>query len=164
MKLLNEQFARMQRLAGLITESEYKTKLTENTFYQDMVTANPGWDRETVMDMVKDEYEKEGSMGDIDVSGDYEDHLEYLKGAEEWFDKRQSAGPTVKPGDKVEVLDMMTRKFIPGVIESETMLKGKFMFAGSIEPNKIPGWIIKTKLGVTAVPQWKEGMMFKKIG
>jgi hypothetical protein len=44
------------------------------------------------------------------------------------------------------------------------MLKGNFMFAGNVEPNKIPGWMIKTKLGVTAVPQWKEGMMFKKIG
>ena len=158
MKLLNEQFARMQRLAGLITESEYKTVLTENTFYQDMVSANPGWDRETVMDMVKDEYEQ-------DNPEDYEEHQEYLMDAEEWFDKVQSSSPTVKPGDKVEVMDKMARKFVPGVIEKATMLKGNFMFVGKVEPNRIPGWIIKNELGqVTGIPQYQEGIMFKKVG
>ena len=155
-QILSEEFRRMQKLAGIIAE---------NTFYDDMVKANPGWDKETAIDMVKDEYENpEDWEGIADVSGDYEEHQEYLKGVEEWFNKMQSAGPTIKQGDKVEVLDKIKRKFVPGTVERSTILQGKFMYAGSVEPNKIPGWVIRNELGqVMGIPQYEEGTMFRKI-
>jgi heme oxygenase len=156
-QLINE-VKRMQHLAGIITENEYQESISEgNSFYQDMITANPGWDEETVMNMVKDEYDEE-------TPGDFEDHQEYLEDSKEWFNKVQSAGPTVKVGDKVEVLDKMTNKFIPGTITKALILKGSFMYSGNVEPDNIPGCEISDESGrKTVYPQYQEGEGFRKI-
>ena len=69
--MLNEEFARMQKLAGLITESEYKAKLNENrtaeTLYQmfkdeDLLNDRREYDVEDLMstypDLSQEEAEK----------------------------------------------------------------------------------------------------------
>ena len=83
----------------------FQSRLNEsNSFYQDMMSSNPGWNREKVMDMVKDEV-------DPDNEFDVEEHQEYLKDSEAYFDILQASGPTVKPGDEVEVFDRMERQY-----------------------------------------------------
>ena len=139
----------------------FQSRLNENTFYDDMVKANPGWDRETVMDMIKDEW-----IDDPEFSpGDFEDHQEYLKSNEELFDKLQSSGPTVKVGDEIEVWDRNDRKFVPGKIVKATTMTGNFMFNGNVLPKNIPSWeILDLKFGdKTFYPQYLEGEGFKKL-
>jgi hypothetical protein len=152
---LNEQFRRMQKLAGIITENQINKE--SNSFYQSMMSANPGWNREKVMDMVKNEVDPDEEFGN-------EEHQEYLEDSEAYFDMLQASGPTVKPGDKVEVFDKMKQKFIPGKIVKATKLKGNFMYNGNVEPNNIPAWEISDVDGRrTYYPQYKEGEAFKKI-
>ena len=121
---------RMNRLAGIITEGQARKMLRildenktssssiikeeeSNSFYQDMMSANPGWNREKVMDMVKNEVDPDEEFGN-------EEHQEYLEDNESYFDMLQASGPTVKPGDSVEVFDKMKQQFIPGIIVKAT--------------------------------------------
>jgi hypothetical protein len=153
--ILNEQFKRMQKIAGLLTENETNESVS-NSFYQDMMSANPGWNREKVMDMVKNEVDPDEEFGN-------EEHQEYLEDSESYFDMLQASGPTVKPGDSVEVFDKMKRKFIPGKIVKATKLKGNFMYNGNVEPNNIPAWEISDADGRKVYyPQYEEGKGFKK--
>ena len=174
------EFKRMQKLAGLITESQ----LNEETFYDKMKKANPGWSKEQTLSDFADEYEKQEDWGDIDVSGDYEDHQEYLKGAEMWFDKMASASPTVSIGDIVKVFAKSINKEVLGKIVGETMMQGNYGYAGNVEPNKIPAWKIDCYteknigtskkpieyegkkyyyIGTVQYPQYEEGTSFSKI-
>jgi hypothetical protein len=169
-----KEIIRMNQLAGIITEGQAKKmlrildenktfsssiikELNSNSFYQDMMSANPGWNREKVMDMVKNEVDPEEEFGN-------EEHQEYLEDSESYFDMLQASQPTVKPGDEVEVFDRMKRKFIPGKIVQATTLKGSFMYNGNVEPDNIPAWEISDVDGRKVYyPQYREGEAFKKI-
>ncbi len=137
--------------------------LKESTFYQEMETINPGWNKDSVMAFVEDEYEKQEDW-DFDVSGDYEDHQEYLKDAEALFNELESGSPTVKVGDKISFYAKSDNKWMDGTITGEGIVKGSHMFAGNILPNKIPAWEIQDdKFGSTTFyPKYQEGKMFKK--
>ena len=137
--------------------------LKESTFYQEIETTNPGWNKDSVMAFIEDEYEKQED-GDHDVSGDYEDHQEYLKDAEALFNELESGSPTVKVGDKISFYAKNNNKWMDGIITGELLMKGNHMFAGNILPNKIPAWEIQDdKFGSkTAYPKYQEGKMFKK--
>jgi hypothetical protein len=137
--------------------------LKEATFYQEMETTNPGWNKDSVMAFVEDEYEKQEDW-DYDVSGDYEDHQEYLKDAEALFNELESGSPTVKVGDKISFYAKSDNKWMDGTITGESIMKGSHMFAGNILPNKIPAWEIQDdKFGFTIFyPKYQEGKMFKK--
>jgi hypothetical protein len=163
---LNES-KRMQQLAGIFKESQ----LNEETFLSKMEKLNPGYSKESVLADFEDEYEKQDDWGDIDVSGDYEDHQEYLKDAEDWFNKVESTGPTVKVGDSVKVYAKSVNKQVFGKIVKDIVMKGSHGFEGDIKPNKIPGWWIQCykdpnmtqKIGTLAYPQFEEGISFEKI-
>jgi hypothetical protein len=147
-----------QLAPGLYERDEVTESMesTSNSFYQDMMSANPGWNREKVMDMVKNEVDPDEEFGN-------EEHQEYLEDSESYFDMLQASGPTVKPGDSVEVFDKMKRKFIPGKIVKATKLKGNFMYNGNVEPNNIPAWEISDADGRKVYyPQYREGEAFKK--
>ena len=147
---LNES-KRLQQLAGILKESQ----LNEETFLSNMEKLNPGYSKESVLAQIKDEYDPENEF-------DIEDHEEYMKEAEEWFDKMAANGPTVKVGDSVEVVTRSNSKVMPGIITKETILKGSFGFNGNIQPDKIPAWEIKTKFGTVYYPQHDENEFFTK--
>lgn len=139
--------------------------LKEATFYQEMEAKNPGWNKDSIMDFVKDEYENPEDWGDTDVSGDYEEHQEYLKDVETLFNELESGSPTVKVGDKILFYAKSENKWVDGTITGETSMQGNHMFAGNILPDEVPAWEIKSddKYGFkTAYPKYQEGKMFKK--
>lgn len=160
-KQLNE-VQRLQKIAGILKESIDELKSSKESFLSKMEKLNPGYSKESVLAHVKDEYENQDDYDTIDVSGDYEDHQEYLKDAEAWFDKMAANGPTVKVGDEVEVVTRSNSKVMTGIITKETILKGSFMSNGSIEPDRIPAWEIKTKFGTLYYPQYDENEFFTK--
>ena len=133
-----------------------------------MKKANPGWSKEQTLSDFADEYEKHDDWGDIDVSGDYEDHQEYLKGAEMWFDKMASASPTVSIGDTVKVFAKSINKEALGKIVGETMMQGNYGYAGNVEPDKIPAWKIdcytEKNIGTSKKPIEYEGKKYYYIG
>ena len=137
--------------------------LKEATFYQEMETTNPGWSEDSVMAFIEDEYEKQEDGG-IDVSGDYEEHQEYLKDAEALFNELESGSPTVKVGDKISFYAKSDSKWMDGTITGEILMQGSHMFAGNILPDKIPAWEIQDdRFGSkTAYPKYQEGKMFNK--
>ena len=154
---MTQEQLRIQMLAGIITEGQYKAQLNENTFYQDMVDQNPNWDKESSMDIVRDEY-------DPSDEEDTMDHKKFLEDTEKWFDKIQSSGPTVSIGDKIEAYDRIAKKFTPAKIKGKTTLKGSNMAMGNVAPNDIPGWAIENEFGqIMVYPQYEEGKMFRKI-
>lgn len=160
MKQQLNEVKRMQKLAGLIKESQ----LNEETFLAKMEKLNPGYDKESVLAGVADQYE-------LDNPEDKADHDEYMKDAETWFDKMAMTSPTVEVGDKVKVYAKSIGKEVYGKIAKETVMQGSEGFAGDIKPNKIPAWVIEcysdeglTKsLGTLIYPQYEEGETFSKI-
>jgi len=139
--------------------------LKEVTFYQEMETANPGWNKDSVMDFIEDEYEKQADWdSDVDVSGDYEEHQEYLKDTEALFNKLESGSSTVKVGDKISFFSKSDNSWMDGTITGETLMKGNFMFSGNVLPDNIPAWVIKSDESgfKTSYPKYQEGKMFKK--
>ena len=167
MKTQLNEVRRLQKIAGILKESQ----LNEETFLSKMEKLNPGYSKESVLADFEDEYEKQDDWGDTDVSGDYEDHQEYLKDAEDWFNKVASTGPTVKVGDLVKVYAKSINKQVFGEIVKDIVMKGSHGFNGDIKPNKIPGWWIQCykdpnmtqKIGTLAYPQFEEGISFEKI-
>lgn len=153
-KQLNE-VQRLQKIAGILKESIDELKSSKESFLSKMEKLNPGYSKESVLSHVKDEYDPENEF-------DAEDHEEYMREAEAWFDKMAANGPTVKVGDEVEVVTRSNSKVMTGIITKETILKGSFMFNGSIEPDRIPAWEIKTKFGTVYYPQYDENEFFTK--
>jgi hypothetical protein len=147
-----------------IIKEEVQKLLKESTIYQELIDNNPGWNRESVMDFIKDEFDTGEWIGDTEKS----EHEEYMQDAKEWFDRVESLGESkFKVGDKVQVFEKMKRKFIPGIIVGETFMKGAHMFSGRIEPDKIPAWEIKEilpngKKGASIFyPKYQQGQGFK---
>jgi hypothetical protein len=155
MKIQLNEVQRLQKLAGLLKEGIDELKLSKESFLSKMEKLNPGYSKESVLAQIKDEYDPENEF-------DIEDHEEYMKEAEEWFDKMAANGPTVKVGDSVEVVTRSNSKVMPGIITKETILKGSFGFNGNIQPDKIPAWEIKTKFGTVYYPQHDENEFFTK--
>jgi hypothetical protein len=77
-QILNEEFRRMQKLAGLITESEYKS-LTENkasdlineAFNPFLDTEEGGYMREYIDDVVEDSMDRPDSL-DLEYRSDFD--------------------------------------------------------------------------------------------
>ena len=155
MKQQLNEVQRLQKLAGLLKEGIDELKSSKESFLSKMEKLNPGYSKESVLAQIKDEYNPEDEF-------DVEDHEEYMKEAEEWFDKMAANGPTVKVGDSVEVVTRSNSKVMPGIITKETILKGSFGFNGNIQPDKIPAWEIKTKFGTVYYPQHDENEFFTK--
>lgn len=137
---------------------------SNDSFAKKMEKLNPGWNKKAVMKAIENEYEKDNPF-------DKEDHDEYMKDAEEWFDKMEKTKPTVKVGDTLKVKAMsLGGKEVYGRIKKETSMKGNFMFMGNVKPNKIPAWEIETykdkemtkPMGTLYYPQYEEGGSFKK--
>jgi hypothetical protein len=155
MKHTLNEVQRLQKVAGILKEGIDELKLSKESFLSKMEKLNPGYSKESVLAQIKDEYDPENEF-------DTEDHEEYMKEAEEWFDKMEANGPTVKVGDSVEVVTRSNSKVMPGIITKETILKGSFGFNGNIQPDKIPAWEIKTKFGTVYYPQHDENEFFTK--
>lgn len=155
MKQQLNEVQRLQKLAGLLKEGIDELKSSKESFLSKMEKLNPGYSKESVLAQMKDEYDPEDEF-------DTEDHEEYMKEAEEWFDKMAANGPTVKVGDNVEVVTRSNSKVMPGIITKETILKGSFGFNGNIQPDRIPAWEIKTKFGTVYYPQHDENEFFTK--
>lgn len=119
-----------------------------------MEKLNPGYSKESVYADLADEYD--------DNPEDKADHDEYMADAKAWFDKIETASPTVEVGDTVEVYAKSINAFILGKITKDTFIKGNYGFMGNIRPNKIPVWEIKTKRGTLYYPQYEEGQSFSK--
>jgi hypothetical protein len=155
MKQKLNEVQRLQKIAGILKEGMDELKSSKESFLSKMEKLNPGYSKESVLSHVKDEYDPENEY-------DTEDHEEYMKEAEEWFDKMAANGPTVKVGDEVEVVTRSNSKVMTGTITKDTILKGSFLFNGNIEPDRIPAWEIKTKFGTLYYPQHDENEYFTK--
>ena len=155
MKKQLSEVQKLQKLAGILKESIDELKSSKESFLSKMEKLNPGYSKESVLTQFKDEYEPDNKF-------DAEDHEEYMKEAEEWFDKMAANGPTVKVGDEVEVVTKSNNKVMTGTITKETVLKGSFGLNGNIQPDRIPAWEIKTKFGTLYYPQHDENEFFTK--
>ena len=73
MKKLSEQFRRMQQLAGIITEEQYKTGLNENNeaFNPFLDTEEGGYMREYIDDVVEDSMGEPESL-DLGYRSDFD--------------------------------------------------------------------------------------------
>ena len=67
---LSEEFLRMQKLAGLITENQYKTRLNE-TFNPFLDTEEGGYMREYIDDVVEDSMGEPESL-DLEYRSDFD--------------------------------------------------------------------------------------------
>jgi hypothetical protein len=160
MKNLLAEVQKLQKIAGILKESQ----LNEETFLSKMEKLNPGYSKDSILADFADEYE-------LDNPEDKEDHDEYMKDAELWFDKMASTGPTVKVGDAVKVFAKSIGKEVYGKIAKETVMKGSHGFAGDIKPDNIPSWSIDCykdpnmtqKIGTLIYPQFEEGEGFYKM-
>jgi hypothetical protein len=169
-KIAGTELTKKQEIAIIRERLEQLNEV--DSFAKKMEKMNSGWNRKAVMKMIEKEYEKPEDWADtgFDVSADYEDHQEYLKGVKKWFDKMEKSKPTVKVGDIVKVKARSIGKEVYGRIKKEATMQGNFMFAGNVEPNKIPAWEIecyrdetmKQKLGTLQYPQHQEGESFRK--
>ena len=155
MKQKLNEVQKLQKLAGILKENIGELKSSKESFLSKMEKLNPGYSKESVLSHVKNEYDPENEF-------DAEDHEEYMREAEAWFDKMAANGPTVKVGDEVEVVTRSNSKVMTGKITKETVLKGSFLFNGNIEPDRIPAWEIKTKFGTLYYPQHDENEFFTK--
>ena len=155
MKQQLNEVQKLQKLAGILKENIGELKSSKESFLSKMEKLNPGYSKESVLSHVKNEYDPENEF-------DAEDHEEYMREAEAWFDKMAANGPTVKVGDEVEVVTRSNSKVMTGKITKETVLKGSFLSNGNIEPDRIPAWEIKTKFGTLYYPQHDENEFFTK--
>jgi hypothetical protein len=67
---LSEEFLRMQKLAGLITENQYKTRLNEE-FNPFLDTEEGGYMREYIDDIVEDSMDEPESL-DLEYRSDFD--------------------------------------------------------------------------------------------
>ena len=130
-----------QDLQKIIRE-EIRKVLSEETFYDKMKKINPGWSKEKALADFADEYEKQGDWDDIDVSSDYKDHQQYLKDSAKTLDNLAKKSPSVKVGDLVNVYARSIKRQCIGKIVKDTVMEGKFGYAGDVMPDKIPAWAI----------------------
>jgi YHS domain-containing protein len=130
------------QLREIIREEIRKVRLTEASFLDGFKKANSGYDPKKALANWADEYEKQEDWDDVDVSGDKEDHEQYLKNGEKWIKKMSSKGPTVKVGDLVKVFMRSNGKEGIGKIVKAGIMKGNFGFMGNLEPDNVPAWVI----------------------
>jgi hypothetical protein len=122
------------QLRQIIREEIRKVRLTEATFLDGFKKANSGYDpKKALVDFGKD----------VDADEDPADVKQYIKDGEAWIKQMSSKGPTVKVGDMVKVFMRSTNKEGIGKIVKAGVTKGNFGFAGKLEPDNVPAWVIE---------------------